>query len=1016
MTSDWKQTLKRIAIATGNGLLLLSKHLLALLAAIATFIVLRAIPAIWAGLRNTVFPALHRLYLRLPHRRIVAASTAGVVAIAIAVLLMRTPGVGPDGAATPTGPAVLTFTPAEAAPGAPIVLSGLPPMENELFEVTVGGQPAVAQRLPDGSIRTLVPLYLGPDNWPVPPDGAQKLEVLRDGQAIAVSRDGLRVTELQRAPGTTAGVQRSLEKVADGYERIFESLPVQRKEEMAYRRAVVAALRGLASKGDKSLAAVLAGTSPLLNGETPDLELTDALLASSGAANYLDAYGTAMAGETTAANPPRAAVAGAGFPYVRSSAGIGMPGFALAPTTAGATCAAGATSSVGPQCRGQGKDFEIACLMQVQGLLTDFSLGFVKPTADTYANTVGLLISGASAAGAAAIPAHVIVSALLSVANVVMEKIAPSLFPAQLSQFEMRVGKSLIDIDETIQATITVAARNNPQTITFLDLLDVVKSVLGPAVKFPTEHQNRLKDIFEFTLDIFLLALKESGVAASIDPGVFTMPPRSWGPTKVTSDDLVSLFSYEPQVVSAQEKELSWRGERSGQSTVRVMPRGPGERSKVLEDNTLCPGCVWSGGAFGTDMPASSEQISVGLKFNAHPVHGDAPLRVRFTWDLLLPKDAPPVACILDLGDGSPVERFANCIDTDSFTYTYPYTSRLNAATGGAYVATLSRERSNIRATAEVFPDWEFDRTPENGKTPLDAKFYWDIPWPTDKQAPSCEFDPGDGSPRQKFGDCIATRKTEHRFERRGSFVPTLTVIHGSAKDTKTAPVSVADDVACEGLLKHKTWTGAVSYRQQRDAWDKRGYRNVKYNMTVNLGSELAERTRREHAGVEYLVQYYSPLPQGSASLQFKDTEYGGSGDLEAYETFTSSGGMQRQTPDMAEDGSMLTLTLNARSCTYEFHLQGQVMGSGEIWRRFGNKKESYRGYGKIHSVWGEGIVTSATSISGSAPFPVLSPSQIHDNGFEKTTWVSEYGNVSSALGESNLGKVTVQWHFVPKE
>lgn len=91
MTTDWKHTLKRVAIATGKGLLLLGRQLLALLVLVGRFIVLRAIPALWRWLHGTLFPALRRLYLWLPHRRLVAAGAVGVVAIAIAVLLLRMP-------------------------------------------------------------------------------------------------------------------------------------------------------------------------------------------------------------------------------------------------------------------------------------------------------------------------------------------------------------------------------------------------------------------------------------------------------------------------------------------------------------------------------------------------------------------------------------------------------------------------------------------------------------------------------------------------------------------------------------------------------------------------------------------------------------------------------------------------------------------------------------------------------------------------------------------------------------
>ena len=83
VTTDRKHLLKRIAPTTGRALLWLVRLLLALLLAIGRWLFLRAIPATWRWLRYTAFPLLRRLYLRLPHRRVVAACAGGVVAIAV---------------------------------------------------------------------------------------------------------------------------------------------------------------------------------------------------------------------------------------------------------------------------------------------------------------------------------------------------------------------------------------------------------------------------------------------------------------------------------------------------------------------------------------------------------------------------------------------------------------------------------------------------------------------------------------------------------------------------------------------------------------------------------------------------------------------------------------------------------------------------------------------------------------------------------------------------------------------
>ena len=87
--TDWKQTLKDTAIAIGKGLWFLARRLYSLLAILGRFIFLRAVPATWQWLRGTAFPALRRFYRWLPHRRIVTASAAGVVVIAVSVLVIK---------------------------------------------------------------------------------------------------------------------------------------------------------------------------------------------------------------------------------------------------------------------------------------------------------------------------------------------------------------------------------------------------------------------------------------------------------------------------------------------------------------------------------------------------------------------------------------------------------------------------------------------------------------------------------------------------------------------------------------------------------------------------------------------------------------------------------------------------------------------------------------------------------------------------------------------------------------
>src|SRR5690606_39750964 len=101
--------------------------------------------------------------------------------------------------------------------------------------------------------------------------------------------------------------------------------------------------------------------------------------------------------------------------------------------------------------------------------------------------------------------------------------------------------------------------------------------------------------------------------------------------------------------------------------------RGAGERSKVLRDHSLCPGCVWTGGAFGESVWDSARPVTVGVDLTAHPPQGKAPLDVRLEWKIARDKaDEGPLPCTIDFGDGSPKEPIADCRKTRSVRHTYP--------------------------------------------------------------------------------------------------------------------------------------------------------------------------------------------------------------------------------------------------------------------------------------------------------------------------------------------------------
>src|SRR5690606_12850188 len=401
--------------------------------------------------------------------------------------------------------------------------------------------------------------------------------------------------------------------------------------------------------------------------------------------------------------------------------------------------------------------------------------------------------------------------------------------------------------------------------------------------------------------------------------------------------------------------------------------------------------------------------------FEASPPRGLAPLDVDLSWKLLPREDGQPEACTVDFGDGTAPERISDCTRTHSVSHTYPYTSRLNGDTGGAWLPSIRLDANGAESEAEVFTEWTFRGTPGTGQAPLEARFSWDIPWPQDRKAPACEFDPGDGSRRQRFNDCLAVTETEHTFEQHGSFVPALTIIDGGAKDTKTAPVSVAEEGTCdESLLEHKAWKGTVSYSYGRDFWNRTGSDHVVYKSSIHLSAEMPEISRHANRnGDDSRVNYRSPSPQGSARVSYQRDEYYGGGELMQTGNFSGSS-IRPYDENILKDretGSILGLSLDATQCTYMFHVQAWVNGIAKDWQK-GGKEETYNSYMVAGAARGQGVITSSKAISGSAPFRVYMP------GEEVPDGESIVSALDTPVTEENpqLGSATVTWHFEPAD
>jgi PKD repeat protein len=860
----------------------------------------------------------------------------------------------------PTEPGSLTVTPLSGPPGAVLTVSGLDFSAEEPFEVWVGAEQAPARLNEDGTLAAAIPLFLGDDGWPAAPAEPQIVEVRRGSTVLGRSDVGVTVNDLPRAPGSTQQVQAALADITSAYEALFSLMLVASEDQVPIREGVIAMLRGLISEGEASLQAMLEGTSPFLEGAEVDTELIDALLASSGALAYFEAYAEALRGVERQA--------------FRSLASL--------------------------YCRGEGEEYDLACQMQIFVVLDDYSRAFVNPTAKTYANTVGL-VAGLLAMGTVTVPAAAIVGAILSVADFVMEKVAPALFPSRLTQFKLKMPKTTIEIGETTESEIVVEAANTPPQITYLDIFEQIKTLAGlKNIDFSDKFNEVLKATAEFALDLYLKLVK-TYVASHPDAhpwataGDIRIPAMGWGPVDVKSSDLVTLFSFDETVVQSLEEDLEWQGLKLGEATVRVMPRGPGERSKVLRDHALCLGCVYSGGAFGNEMPDSSVTVIVGeIQVTATPHQGVAPLQVTFSWTGVEPQDEP-LTCILDVGDGSAFYTVHDCANTASQVHTYPHTSALTES--GVYKAELKIVGTQKTARTEVLAEWTFMATPNQGEAPLDVTFNWSGFDPAGGSF-SCRLEPGDGSAVKTIDDCLGTNTATHRYAARGGFTATLIVTGALRQDLKSVPVTVTDVMGCEGIgdlsevLSAPAWIGRVTYDFDQTA--SQGDRTARVQRSGDYTVRLDYRVEHIRDGRLWLVRWRGltgTVTGGTSSMS-------DSSALGAYPpaTWTGSGTPELVTVLFEIDVDACTYSLSARNSVQATHSTG-IVGT----------------HGSHVEVIDHSLASGSTFLGNmSVPSVYHWPVEGHDHFL----FGGGYGIVLADLADDQFNSAQISWELTPVE
>ncbi len=515
----------------------------------------------------------------------------GYLLVVLAVLLNLTTCSNKDSPTEPLEPPTvsnLTVIPDSAPPSATVLIEGLTLVSTSgtPIELYINDQMVPYSVLND-TVLAILPLFLDSTGWSSPPAGPQDIEIRQSGKTVAVAPDAVTITPLLKAPGTTERVKESLDSIIASYEAIFSLISINDSAEGPVRDGVFNGLRALISGGDSSLASILDGSSSVWNGQPVDVELLDALLASSGIAAYYESYASLLGNANRLTQK------------VAESAGAS-----------------------GVLCTGTGEDYDLACKMQIYVVLSYFSQEVVAPTARTWANLVGRSASIIGIVGKE-VPAVAIISAILSIADFVMQDIAPAMLPSHITDFSITFDQDTIAVGDMTSSTITMTAVNTPTPISLNEVINVAVSVIP---LLPNEQVNEFKAIllraFNFVLDQYrgaLLDYEAQHPGTYTDPTLGSIPAMTWGPVEINSADLVQLYSYTQDIVEADETAFEWHALKNGEGRVEGRTRGPGARSKVLNDGALCFGCVYTGGAFGENSEKTeTKSIWVGDKGQIH--------------------------------------------------------------------------------------------------------------------------------------------------------------------------------------------------------------------------------------------------------------------------------------------------------------------------------------------------------------------------------------------------------------
>ena len=484
-------------------------------------------------------------------------------------------------------PAALTIVPSDGTPGTLFVIEGLDTSMLDLarLRLRMDDLPGTLSLSSTGQLLGAVPLMAAGADGQSPPVAPVDLLVSIDDVVVGRAEAAFTVQALTPAPGSTATLGDALVMVSGELERIVDALAPEPGVEEQWTLALAGALDTLVhGEQPGSLASAVAA---LAADDPATLALLDAFIAGSG---LLDQTQALLAGLQSVTLPT-----------------LGKSTFVA--------------------------DVVLARKMQFYALAQLFGETVVHETAETYANTVGLL-SGVIGIGAD-VPGAAIVSAVVAVADFAVNKVLLGVLPATVTDFTLTLEDRDLRLGEITTARLDLTAVNAPPEVGVQDFVGLTLALLGLGANTQTAT---FAQILESTA-AFYLGLVQQLLASyasahpelGLDVSVSLVPAMSWS-TTIHDPRRVDCVSLAPAVIAGLTDQVNWQAGTTQVGSADIYARTAIGPDALLLD--LLPGFSYAGVAFGEN------------------VVGTPPITVEVSGDLLI---AAEFVSVIEPGAFEPV-------------------------------------------------------------------------------------------------------------------------------------------------------------------------------------------------------------------------------------------------------------------------------------------------------------------------------------------------------------------------